>query len=462
MRTSPGRQLIGVACVLMSTASTAYAQRTQLDSMVRDTTLENGLQVIVVRNATIPFVTLEMVFKAGAFVQQVPEYAGLPHLIEHMLFRSDGEGAFAQEADEIDAQWNGTTGTESVRYFLTFPAKHFAKGVELLNKLVRKPDFTELGIERERRVVQGELERRASDPDLLLMTEADILLWGDQGFITKNPGGNILALNAATPARLDELYRKFYVPNNAALVIAGDVSASTAFAVAAKAFKGWKRGDDPLASLKPSQIAPLTGMKKKIVSAEVKDVTFLVRWQGPSVRQNVASTYAADVFAGLVNQRISSTQRRLVDGGLLDDVSFSYETRNNVGPIQLIARTSAERAAAAASALGEELLEFTKPDYFDADDLGLAKKWQRVSAHYRLERSASASSSIAEFWSSAGLGYFMDYSDRLDAQSAADVRRFTTEYLSGKPMAIIVRVSPEAWTKIGVPLQRSIATWRIP
>ena len=252
------------------------------------------------------------------------------------------------------------------------------------------------------------------------------------------------------------------MPNSAALVIAGDVSASTAFAVAAKAFKGWKRGDDPLASLKPSQIAPLTGMKQKIVSAEVKDVTFLVRWQGPSVRQNVASTYAADVFAGLVNQRISGTQRRLVDGGLLDDVSFSYETRNNVGPIQLIARTSAERAAAAASALGEELLEFTKPDYFDADDLGLAKKWQRVSAHYRLERSASASSSIAEFWSSAGLGYFMDYSDRLDAQSAADVRRFTTEYLSGKPMAIIVRVSPEAWTKIGVPLQRSIATWRIP
>ena len=455
------RHFIAIVLVLPVLATAASAQRARLDSIVRDTTLENGLQVIVVRNATIPFVTLEMVFKVGAFVQQIWEYAGLPHLVEHMLFRSDG-GSFAVDADEIDAWWNGTTGAESVRYFFTFPSKNLGKGVELMNRLVRKPDFSKSGIEVESKVVRNELERRASEPELLLMTEADLMLWGAEGFDTKNPGGNIIALNQATPKRLEELYGKFYVPNNAALVVAGDVSDSVVFALAARTFKNWKRGPDPLLSLKPTQIAPLSTMQKKIITAEVKDVTFLIRWQGPSVQKNTASTYAADVFSGLVNQEVSGTQKRLVDLGLLDDIFVSYTTLNNVGPIELVARTSAERATAAADALGDELKRFTSPDYFDTNDLVLAKKRQLVATHYSLERSASAANLIAGFWSTAGLDYFMNYADRLDAQSASDVRRFIADYIKGKPMAVTVRVSPETWSRAGVPLQRSIGAWRIP
>src|SRR6185436_18375490 len=85
-------------------ASQGAAQAARPSGFLRDTTLENGLSVIVVRNATVPFVTLEMAFRAGAFVQQVPEYEGLPHLIEHLLCRSDG-GAFSDDADKIDASW---------------------------------------------------------------------------------------------------------------------------------------------------------------------------------------------------------------------------------------------------------------------------------------------------------------------------------------------------------------------
>ena len=68
----------------------------------------------------------------------------------------------------------------------------------------------------------------------------------------------------------------------------------------------------------------------------------------------------------------------------------------------------------------------------------------------------------ADFWSTAGLDYFMNYADRLDAQSASDVRRFIADYITGKPMAVTVRVSPETWSRVGVPLQRSIGAWRIP
>ena len=456
-------QLAGLPALaaLAALADPALAQRARLESILRDTTLENGLQVIVVRNRAIPLVSIQMAFRGGAIVQQVPEYAGLPHLIEHILFRSDG-GDFAEKADAIDADWNGVTDSESVRYFFTIPSRHLGKGIDLMADLVRKPDFGKSVVDAERKVVQGELERRASEPDMLLRTEADMMLWGPDGFLVKNAGGNLIALMAATPARLTEMYKKFYVPNNAALIVAGDVEPADAFSLAARAFRGWRPGPDPMAGLTATPIQPLKAVAKKIVTAEVKDVTFLIRWQGPSVTKHEAATFAADIFSGLVNQRASATQRRLVDSGLLDEVSMNYETLNYVGPISIMARTSPDRAVSAANALGAELKKLVEPDYFTEDDLALARTWQEVNAHFRLERSAGAAGSIASFWSASGLAYFMNYADKLEAQTATDVRKFVDEWINDKPMAVTVRVSPAAWPTIGVPLQRALGAWTVP
>jgi len=271
-----------------------------------------------------------------------------------------------------------------------------------------------------------------------------------------------VALNGATPDSLKGLYERFYVPNNAALIVAGDVSDSVVFALAAKTFAGWKRGADPLASLKPSPIVPLRAIQRKIVTADVKDVTFLVRWQGPSVRQDVAATHAADVFSGLVNQRVSASQKRLVDRGIFDDVSLSYETLNNTGPIALYARTSPDRAVEAAEALGDELGRLVAQDYFDAEDLRLAKKWEEVSSIAAIERAESAAHTIAAFWCSADLAYYMAYDERMGAQTGDDVHSFVSKYIAGKPMAVTVRLPNEAWTQFGVPLQRALGAWRVP
>src|SRR6185503_5473641 len=90
------------------------AQRARLDSVIRTRTLDNGLQVIVVRIPTIPFATVEMVFRAGAFIQQTQNDAGLAHLIEHMLFRRGDDGSIAEDASRIEASFNGVTDAEAV------------------------------------------------------------------------------------------------------------------------------------------------------------------------------------------------------------------------------------------------------------------------------------------------------------------------------------------------------------
>jgi zinc protease len=447
-----------LAASVLFAAADLPAQSLRLDSLVHAKTLDNGLQVVAINNSTVPFVTVELVVRAGAFIQETEADAGLPHLIEHLLLRGD---ALERAATDLDAIWNGETSEEAARFYFTFPSKHLSAGLDLLSRLVRKPDFSQKALDEERKVVQGEIERRASEPDLLLLVSSDMLLWDMTGWHFKNPGGNLFALNQATPKKLETIHKRFYVPNNAALIVSGDVSDSVVFSLATKSFSGWKPGGNPMEGLRPPAIAPLADIKRKIISAEVKDVEFLVRWHGPSARKDAQATYAADLFSALVNQRASKPQKHLVDTGLFDAVSMSYRTLDFVGPIELRARTTPERAAEAATALGDEIQQMTAPDYFDGTDIDLAKKLFRVSEHFGIESSFDAAHSAASFWSSAGLDYFMQYGEKVQTQTRSDINRFVAAYLGGKPLAAVVMVPEIAWGQAGLPLQRALGAWRL-
>jgi zinc protease len=431
-------------------------------ALVATRTLDNGLQVFVVSNSAIPFVTIEYVVRAGAFAQSGEGDEGLHHLIEHLLFRQGDAGYFDEEASKLDAASNGVTDNESVRYFLTLPSKNFAKGLDLLSSVVRKPDFSQDALKAEKEVVAGEIRRHASSPISLLYAESDRMLWEGEIRRYKSPGGNLLTVNAATTNVLKALYQRFYVPNNSAVIVSGDVTDSVAFAQVEKVFRNWKKGDDPLAKLTVPAPTPLAAARSQIVTADVNDVTFLIRWHGPGVKKDAAATFAADVFSGLVNQRVSATQKRLVDGGVVDDFSMGYETQGHVGPIEITARTSPDRAVAAAEAIAAELSKLVAPDYFTADDLLLAKKNAEVGTSFNLESGAATAHWLAALWSSAGLDYYLAYDDRIKAQTAENVRGYVGQYLVGKPMTIHVLISQENWTKVGNNLRYALREFKAP
>ena len=451
-------QVVALAVASLLAAPSATPAQDRPVEQIRSMTLDNGLEVIVVRNNAIPMVTLQMVLRAGAATQTREEEEGIPHLIEHILFRSGDR--FDERAGKIEASWNGVTSSESVRYFLTFPSKHLETGIELISDLVRKPGFSKDAIEAERKVVQGELERRATDPMTLLFTESEMLTWEGAGWRSKNAGGNLFALNGATPDMLKALHARYYVPNNAALIVSGDVSDSAAFALAGKVFRGWKRG----AEVTPPtpEIAPLAAIRRKVVGGEVKDYTIVVRWHGPSVVADRPATYAARTFAGLVNQPLSATRKRLVDGRIADAVTMDYETANFVGPVTLTVSGPAERSVAAVEAVGRELALLVRPDYFSDEDLAFAKTWHRVGEHFRFESASGSSHLLADFWSAAGKEYYASFGDSLAAQRREDVQRFTDRYVKGKPMSVVVLLPPAIMKDSLVRVQRAVGAWRAP
>ena len=434
--------LSAIAAFAASTAA-AHAQRTTLDAIVHRQTLDNGLEVMVVENHAVPIATVEVVVKTGA-MSQAPDDQGVPHLFEHMLFkgyRGSSGREFGQEMAVLHAGYNGTTSEEKVTYYITLPAARTDDAMRVLARLVREPHFDKEALNKERFVVLGEYRRDVSDPHFHLQNEVAKLLWASE-WPRKNTLGEPIALLAVTPEHLKTIFDRYYVPNNSALVVSGDVDPQKVFAMATDRFGGWKRAADPYAAFPVPAMPPLAGSQAVVVTGDVNDITVELNWQGPSSRSNTADTYAADVFSAFVDDEQSTLQKRFVDSGLFHSASFGYQTLDHTGPISFVGTTSMDKLAGALTVLQAELMNMSRDDYFDPNLLEVVKKRRSVATAFELEQSVGLAHTVGYWWSVVGLDYYLDYADNLSKRSASDLSGFVARYLTGRPFVIGV-LAPE-------------------
>ncbi len=405
-----------------------------LARIVRDTTLPNGLEVISVENHTVPLATVEVVVHTGAFTQD-PGTEGVPHLFEHMLFRSYvglDESSFDQSATTLDAIHNGTTQEEQVSYYVTLPSTYLDRAMELMAQLVRDPVFTQETLDEERRVVLNEFGREQSDPEYRLQLHVEQQLWST-GWGRKNMLGEAAAINAAGLKLLRDIYHRYYIPNNAALIVSGDVTAAQVATAAQRHFSQWHRGPDPFASHPVPPTPPLTRSATVILEDDVQNVTLRIEWQGPSASQEIGDTYAADVLGSVVNAPGSALHRRLVDSGLFSNVNLSYLTLDHVGPITLYATTSVDSLPHALDALARELAGLESRNAFSDEELANSKRARAVDAAFELDHPTEMAHTVGYWWSVLGLNYYMDYTARMAGVTRADLRRYIRRYVRYAP-----------------------------
>jgi zinc protease len=443
---TPGRHTATVLLALAVFAaipSVLPAQRAALESIVHEQTLENGMDVIVVENHAVPIATVEVVVKTGA-MSQTPEDQGVPHLFEHMLFkgyRGGGGIEFSQEAATLHAGYNGTTSQEQVTYYLTLPSSHTSDAIRVLAQLVRSPRFAKEDLNTERFVVLGEFRRNVSDPRFHLQNEISQLLWGSQ-WPRKYTLGDQVALLAVTPEHLKTIFERYYIPNNTALVVSGDVDPQKVFAAASDRFAGWKRAPDPYEQFPVPAMPPLASTQAVVVTGDVNEITVEIQWHGPSVRHDADDTYAADVFSAYVDDEQSALQKRLVDSGNWHSASFGYSTLDHTGPISFYGTTSMDHLAAALTVLQAELSVMQGNEYFDPELLKVVEKRRSVATAFQLEESIGLAHSVGYWWSVSGLDYYLDYTDNLSKRVPSDLSGFVARYLGGKPFVIGV-LAPE-------------------
>lgn len=454
-------------------------------------TLPNGLEVIVLQDSSVPIVTVELAVRNGSFTEP-PELHGLSHLYEHMFFKPNfamlirdcensasqsrftaaaaacsgamnlksrvGDISYLKDANKVSI-FNGTTREEIVNYYFTTTTPYLATAIKYINDSVRFPRFDEQDFEAEKRVVIGEIDRHEANPFGFLDIAMKQKLFSKYP-TRKDPQGTRQSVSTATLEKMRTIQSRYYVPNNAALVVTGDTKPEEVFRLAEQILGGWeRRAVDPFTEFPLVDHPPLEKSEGVVLEKNAEEVTnqsgeqnlfAMVGWHGPSIGKDDAATYAADVFSYIISQPDSRFQRNLVDSGLAASVGFGYYTQRNVGPINLVITTTPAKAKAALKASYAEVAQFTDPAYFSDAELENAKTILETNDLFEREKLSEYAHTLGFWWSSTGIEYFRGYHAKLRAVSRADINRYIKTYIQGKNHVAIAMVSPEGKKQSGL------------
>lgn len=416
-------------------------------SEIASKVLANGLEIIVLEDHSVPVVTIELAVRNGSFTEP-PELNGLSHLYEHMFFKANraiaNQEDYLQKIGQLGIAYNGETREEVVEYYFTTTSPNLHPAMNFMRDAVRYPLFKEDEFERERQVVIGEIDRNESEPGYYLNKEMNDRLFSKYTS-RKQPLGNRQTVSTATTAMMRLIQGRYYVPNNSALVITGDVQTAEVYKEAQELFGDWPRREkDPFVEFPLVEHPPLQKSEANIIKQPVTNVLIEIGWQGPSIGKDDAATYAADTFSFIMQQPDSRFQRNLVDTGLVNGVAIGYYTQRNVGPINVVFQTTPDKAKAALKAVYSEISHFNDKDYYTDDQLESAKGLLEADDLYSREKFDEYAKTLGFWWSSTGIDYFRGYLANLRRTSRGDISRYLTTYIQGKPHVGLALISEQA------------------
>jgi zinc protease len=428
-------------------AAPARVTATKPVSDIASKILANGLEVVVLEDHSVPVVTIELAVRNGSFTEP-PELNGLSHLYEHMFFKANRAVAnseqYLQRIGQLGIAYNGETREEVVEYYFTTTSPNIRAAMNFMRDATRYPLFDEKEFERERQVVIGEIDRNESEPGYYLNKEMNDRLFYKYPS-RKQPLGNRQTVSTATTEMMRLIQGRYYVPNNSALVVTGDVQTQDIYKMADEFFGDWpKREKDPFVEFPMVEHPPLQKSEGNIIKQPVTNVLIEIGWQGPSIGKDDAATYAADTFSFIMQQPDSRIQRNLVDTGLVNGVAMGYYTQRNVGPINIIFQTSPDKAQAALKAVYDEVAHFNDKDYYTDEQLDSAKALLEADDLYSREKFDEYAKTLGFWWSSTGIDYFRGYLGNLRKTSRADISRYITTYIQGKPHVSLALISEQA------------------
>jgi len=459
------------------TAPTKTKSQTN-DAPFVNKTLANGFEIIVLPDASVPLVTVELAVRNGSFTEP-PELNGLSHLYEHMFFKDSmakllydcqkvvdsgrelndvgkrvcskplsmknviGDVSYLDDADQLSIS-NGTTREEVVNYYYTTTSAYAKTAMRQINDAIRYPIFDEEEFKQEIQVVIGEMDRNESNPFYYLNQAINQKLFYKHP-TRKLPLGTRETVMNATTEQMRLIQSRYYTPDNSALIVTGDVDANEIFKLAEQIFGSWeKRKANVFKEIPLVEHPPLTKSEGIIVEQPVQNVLVQIGWHGPSIGKDDAATYAADVFSYIISQPDSRFQRAMVDSGLTVSADLGYYTQRNVGPIQATLVTSPEKAKEAVKTFYAQLALFDKADYFTAEELESAKTILESRDLFEREKLSDYAHTLGFWWSSTGIDYFRGYRKNLRAVSRQEISRYVKTYMQGKNHIGVALISSNA------------------
>ncbi len=211
--------------LLLLTTTTIKAQKVEFEEY----TLKNGLHVILHQDNTAPVVTIGVMYHVGAKDEENGK-TGMAHFFEHLLFegtKNIGKGEFFKIVAANGGRNNANTDWDRTYYFETFPSNNLKLGLWLESERLLHPVIDQKGVDTQNEVIKEEKRTRMDNAPYGKFIYGDIY---NHIFDKHNYGrpmiGYIKDLDAAKLEDFKDFYKKWYMPNNAVLVVAGDFKTS--------------------------------------------------------------------------------------------------------------------------------------------------------------------------------------------------------------------------------------------
>ncbi|WP_305989366.1 pitrilysin family protein [Roseibium sp. MMSF_3544] len=272
-------------------------------------TLENGLQVVVIPDRRAPVVTHMIWYKAGS-ADEPEGQSGVAHFLEHLMFKgtkNNPDGAFSKMIAERGGQENAFTSTDYTAYFQKVAKEHLPLMMRLEADRMENLVLSDEVVDPERDVVLEERRSRVdSEPGSRLREAMNAITFVNHPYGSPVIGwqSEIEALNKDSALAF---YDRFYTPNNAVVVIAGDVDVDTVRQLAAETYGKVERRAEPGERIRPVE-PPLSGERRIAVSdPRVRQESISQTWVVPSQSTGTGRTpEALDVLAYILGEGPSS------------------------------------------------------------------------------------------------------------------------------------------------------------
>ena len=440
----------------------SYAKKMSVQGLYQYT-LDNGLSLFVMENNAAPLAYVMLTVRAGA-VTQSPENAGLFHLYEHMMFKGNAkypnQEATTAALNEMGvSDWNGFTSVDAVSYYFTVPADKVRDGLEFWSYAVRTPLMQEEEFANEKEVVVSEITGNMTNPGRIFLAALNKHLFAESPW-RRDSSGTVQIVRGATVEQMRAMQNTYYVPNNTAVFVGGDVKHADVYKLVKAIYGDWKKTDSvPFAP--PPTKAPFASTRKYVYSdARTSDSFVQVGYylRGPDAETDARDTYGADMWGQLLRKPDGAYKSLLLNDSALsipdpDYIGGYYSTERASGIVSLSSvmlndAPAVQKAERWLSLVTGQGVATMKSNAFVNEQLLRDAKTQLENADfYAVETAEGFLSTLSNVWATSGLDYFVGYDKQMQAVKANDVRVFVENYIENKNGMFVVFVSPAVYQK---------------
>lgn len=298
-------------------------------------TLDNGLRVVVVENPRAPVVTHMVWYRVGAADEQ-PGKSGIAHFLEHLMFKGQsnpdhpalgslGPGQFSKIVKSLGGQDNAFTTQDYTAFYQSVASENLETVMTMEAGRMRglAPPLKE--VKSENKVIQEERRQRTdNDPRAQMAEQMDAALFPNHPYGTPVIGW-MHEMQGLTWDDAKAFYDQYYAPNNAIVVVAGDVKAEKVFQMAKDTYGQLAKRDIPV---RKRTISPPFIASNNIYLSDktIHEPVFIREYRVPSYREHSEHSLALQVLEQIVGGGASSRLYRklVVEDKIATNVNFYY------------------------------------------------------------------------------------------------------------------------------------------